>query len=385
MWRYADELHRPMSRRRGPRVHPRLRGALHAASWWPTSKACPRKTTPVFAEGLTQLAGQTSSTSRSSSSTNSSRLHRGPPGEPARRHHDGDGDGHVPRRLDADGATTSPCSRPTCSPAGRRRRCDCCRSRCACSRERPDTAGVVARRPRSASRTSSRRRCASRARCGPSSAWRRCTTEVAGVEVPAGSSMLLLPGAANRDPRKFANADDVRPDARQRQAARRLRARHPSLRRRPPGARRGARHDQPAVRPHRDDHDRRGRTRPGRRPSLRVPADVFPPRPVEASTSSSHDRLGRRSRLRDRGLGWRRHGGRARRRTTRGLERVGAREAGADRWLDVHVGRHLLDPEQPADEGRRRRRLLRGRDGALRGSGRRRRPVLVATSGATPS
>ncbi len=31
----------------------------------------------------------------------------------------------------------------------------------------------------------------------------KVTTEVAGVKVPAGSSMLLLPGAANRDPRKF--------------------------------------------------------------------------------------------------------------------------------------------------------------------------------------
>lgn len=34
----------------------------------------------------------------------------------------------------------------------------------------------------------------------------KVTTEVAGVKVKAGSSMLLLPGAANRDPKKFADA-----------------------------------------------------------------------------------------------------------------------------------------------------------------------------------
>src|SRR5205085_8693658 len=34
----------------------------------------------------------------------------------------------------------------------------------------------------------------------------KVTTEVAGVKVKAGSSMLLLPGAANRDPNKFDDA-----------------------------------------------------------------------------------------------------------------------------------------------------------------------------------
>lgn len=33
----------------------------------------------------------------------------------------------------------------------------------------------------------------------------KVTTEVAGVAIPAGSTMLLLPGAANRDPRRFTN------------------------------------------------------------------------------------------------------------------------------------------------------------------------------------
>ncbi len=40
----------------------------------------------------------------------------------------------------------------------------------------------------------------------------KVTTTVAGVPVPAGSSMLLLPGAANRDPRLFANPAEFDPD-----------------------------------------------------------------------------------------------------------------------------------------------------------------------------
>lgn len=37
-------------------------------------------------------------------------------------------------------------------------------------------------------------------------------TEVAGVDIPAGSTMLLLPGAANRDPRKFADPEAFDPE-----------------------------------------------------------------------------------------------------------------------------------------------------------------------------
>jgi cytochrome P450 len=37
-------------------------------------------------------------------------------------------------------------------------------------------------------------------------------TNIGGVELPAGSTMLLLPGAANRDPRKFADAGTFDPE-----------------------------------------------------------------------------------------------------------------------------------------------------------------------------
>jgi cytochrome P450 len=40
----------------------------------------------------------------------------------------------------------------------------------------------------------------------------RVRTELAGVEIPAGGSILLLPGAANRDPRMFDAPHDFRID-----------------------------------------------------------------------------------------------------------------------------------------------------------------------------
>lgn len=40
----------------------------------------------------------------------------------------------------------------------------------------------------------------------------RTTTTVGGVEVPAGTTIMLLPGASNRDPRKFDNPNEFRAD-----------------------------------------------------------------------------------------------------------------------------------------------------------------------------
>ena len=98
---------------------------------------------------------------------------------------------------------------------------------------------------------------------------------------------MLLPGAANRDPRLFEDPARVRHRPRERQLPRGLRARHPPLRRRPPRPGRGPGHDQPAPRPHLGHRHLRGRPRPGRRPPLRVPPDLLPPRPRRASSSSS--------------------------------------------------------------------------------------------------
>lgn len=40
----------------------------------------------------------------------------------------------------------------------------------------------------------------------------RVPTEIAGVAIPAGSTVMVLPGAANRDPREFADPDELRLD-----------------------------------------------------------------------------------------------------------------------------------------------------------------------------
>lgn len=40
----------------------------------------------------------------------------------------------------------------------------------------------------------------------------KCTSELGGVRIPAGSIVELCPGAANRDPRKFEDPEDFRPD-----------------------------------------------------------------------------------------------------------------------------------------------------------------------------
>jgi cytochrome P450 len=40
----------------------------------------------------------------------------------------------------------------------------------------------------------------------------RVTTEVAGVEIPAGTRVAVFPGAANRDPARFEAPDELRPD-----------------------------------------------------------------------------------------------------------------------------------------------------------------------------
>jgi cytochrome P450 len=40
------------------------------------------------------------------------------------------------------------------------------------------------------------------------------TTSIGGVEVPAGTILMMLPGASNRDPRKFENPHEFRHDRR---------------------------------------------------------------------------------------------------------------------------------------------------------------------------
>ena len=54
-------------------------------------------------------------------------------------------------------------------------------------------------------------------------------TTVGGVEIPAGTTVMVLNGAANRDPTQFDEPGDVRRRPRQRPPAHRVRARRPHV------------------------------------------------------------------------------------------------------------------------------------------------------------
>ena len=70
----------------------------------------------------------------------------------------------------------------------------------------------------------------------------RTRATVGGVDIPAGSTMMLLPGAANRDAPDLPEPGRVRHRPTQRPPAHRLRSWHPPLRRRAPGPGRGSGH-----------------------------------------------------------------------------------------------------------------------------------------------
>ncbi len=87
---------------------------------------------------------------------------------------------------------------------------------------------------------------------------------VGGVDLPAGTTVMLVNAAMNRDPRKFRRSRRLRRRARQRAPARRVRAWAAQLSGRPPRPRRGQ--DQPAAptRTNLQHLDRRGQARPAR-------------------------------------------------------------------------------------------------------------------------
>ena len=120
--------------------------------------------------------------------------------------------------------------------------------------ERPDLQRAHSRGSSTRSRTSSRRRSASRAHSAPNSGWRASGTQLGGMDIPAGSSIMLVPGACNRDPRVFDNPYEFDIDRSQRTAAHCVRSRHPHLRRSATGSRRGPGHDQPVPRSHLGHH-----------------------------------------------------------------------------------------------------------------------------------
>ena len=75
------------------------------------------------------------------------------------------------------------------------------------------------------SRRSSKRRCARRVPVKSHFRLARTTTSIGGVEVPAGTILMMLPGASNRDPREVRQPPRVPARPPQRARARRVRAR----------------------------------------------------------------------------------------------------------------------------------------------------------------
>ena len=78
----------------------------------------------------------------------------------------------------------------------------------------------------------------------------RVPTTVGGVDIPAGTTVMVLNGAANRDPRHFDDPDRVRRRPRERAPAPRVRARRPHLPGRAARPRRGPRQHRAPPRPH---------------------------------------------------------------------------------------------------------------------------------------
>ena len=184
-------------------------------------------------------------------------------------------------------SSTSCASPRTCSRPARRRPCASSPPR-SCSWASGPTCSSCCATTATASRTSSRKRCASRARSRVTSGWRASPSTVGGVEIPAGTTLMVLNGAANRDPAPLREPRRVRRRPRERAPAHRVRPRHPHV----PGcaarARRGTRQHRAAPRPPGRHHDLRVRARAGRRPALPVRADVHPARPEPAPPRVLH-------------------------------------------------------------------------------------------------
>ena len=119
----------------------------------------------------------------------------------------------------------------------------------------------------------------------------RVATTIGGVPIPAGTTVMLLPAAANRDPRQFENPERVPPRPSELAPAPRVRVRRPQLRGRAARPGRGARQRRAPARPHGRHPDLREGARPGRRAPLRVPEDLHAPRPGAPPSGVQADRL----------------------------------------------------------------------------------------------
>ncbi len=109
----------------------------------------------------------------------------------------------------------------------------------------------------------------------------RCPATVGGVDIPAGVTVMVLNGAANRDPRRFSDPNEFHVGATTPRAPR-LRPRRAQLPRRPARPPGDAGEHRATARPHDEHRHLRGAPRAPRRPPLPLHADLHPPWPDPA-------------------------------------------------------------------------------------------------------
>ena len=127
-------------------------------------------------------------------------LHRGPPPRAPRRRADRAGDREVPGRLHAGGHRGGPLGDlPVRRRPGDHRQAALAPALQVLA-DRPDAQQTLRDRPQPDSRRSSRSRCGMESPVKSDSRLARRTTTIGGVDIPAGTIVMVLPGAANRDP-----------------------------------------------------------------------------------------------------------------------------------------------------------------------------------------
>ena len=295
MWRLADRQLDEFVGRRRVRVRQRVRRARSRCSSSPTCSACPKPTTRCSAPRWVPGAPgrRVGSTGDDGSAQPVGvplravhRLRRRPAPRAARRRAHRTRDRDVPRRRRRPRSSTSCASPPTCSRPGRRRPCACSATALQMLGEQPELQQLLRdERDRIPNFVEESLRFESPVK--GDFRLSRVPTTVGGVDIPAGTTVMVLNGAANRDPRRFEQPDEFRRRPRQRPPAHRVRPRHPHLPRRAARPRRGPRQHRAHPRPHARHPDLRSRARAARRPPLPVRADVHPARPASACTSSS--------------------------------------------------------------------------------------------------
>ena len=209
-------------------------------------------------------------------------VHRGPAARAPQGRADRLGAGHLPRRVHARGDVRSCGRRPSCSPPGRRRPPGSCAVGLKYLAEHPELQDEL--------RADTERipdfiEEALRIESPVKSDFRlaRRSTTVGGVDIAAGTPVMLLNGAANRDPRRFECPDEFRLDRPNAQVHMAFGRGVHCLPRRAVGPGRGPGQHRAHPRPHARHPPLRGAPRAAVGPPLPVRAHLDPARPHQAA------------------------------------------------------------------------------------------------------